>query len=144
MTRAASATVPELRAHARELAKAFDVRLIECDQLKPEEAFGRSDLRAAFCVPVIDETTYLVQLHEIGHMAAPTGIVRGLVEGDRGNLMRIEEAAAWAWARHYALIWSPLMERLAVWAEGTYAQAERPAEPKAPVAPKSIDWKEWK
>jgi hypothetical protein len=140
-----STTPAALQAHARELAAAFNVRLIESAQLKPEEAFGRSDLRAVFCAPITEETTYAVVLHEIGHHASPTGVVRGLVEGDRGNLIRIEEAAAWAWARHYALAWTPVMERVARWAEGTYQQAAAPAAaPQAPVAPKRIDWKEWK
>jgi len=131
----------ELQAHARELAAAFNVRLIESAQLQPDEALGISGLRVALCAVITDETTYAVALHEIGHLASPTGVVRGLVDGQRGNLLRIEEDAAWAWARHYALVWTPLMDRIARWAEGTYA--ERPA-PQAPVAPKRIDWKDWK
>jgi len=136
-------TPAALQAHARELAAAFNVRLIESAQLQPDEALGMPHLRVALCSTVIDETTYAVALHEIGHLAAPTGVVRGVVEGDRGNLLRIEEAAAWAWARHYALIWTPLMERIATWAEGTYAA--RPAAPPAPAAPRPrIDWNDWK
>jgi hypothetical protein len=131
-----------LQQHARELARAFDVRLIESDALKPEEGVGLSHLRVALVATICEETTYAVALHEIGHLAAPLGIVRGAVDGARGNLLRIEEDAAWTWARHYALIWSPVMDRVARWAENTYA-ADVPAAPSAPVAPKPIDWNDW-
>ena len=134
-------TALELRAHALQLAKAFDVRLIQSAQLKPDEALGITGLRVALCTAIVDETTYAVALHEIGHLAAPTGFVRGVCDGPRANLLRIEEDAAWTWARHYALVWTPPMQAVALWAEGTYRQADRSAEPPAPVAPKaSIDW----
>ena len=145
-------TLNQLQVHARELAAAFDVRLIEDARIRPEEAMGIPHLRAVLTHPVIEETTYAIVLHEIGHLAAPLGIVRHLVAGDLGNLHRVEEAAAWAWARHYALDWTPTMEALAQWAEGTYANlgkgkqpAPPAAEPPAPVAPirPSIDWSKW-
>lgn len=147
-----------LQSHARDLAKAFNVRLIESDQLRPEEAMAMSGLRIVLSSGVIDETTYAVALHEIGHLASPTGLVRNVTTGDRGNLLRVEEDAAWTWARHYALCWTPAMEAVARWAEQTYAAPSAPApvplpadriiwndQPQAPVAPtKSIDWKAWK
>lgn len=145
MTRHAPAA---LQAHARALAQAFTIRLIESDQLRPEEAFGLLQLRAVFCGPVIDETTYAVALHELGHLAAPTGIVRHVASGDVGNLQRVEEDAAWTWARHYALEWTPVMDAVARWAEGTYAAPRRPvppapAAPAAPPAPR-IDWSRYR
>jgi hypothetical protein len=143
---AAQTTPAALQAHARDLAKAFNARLIESDQLKPDEALGLGHLRVALVATIVDESTYAVALHELGHLASPTGIVRHVVQGERMNILRIEEAAAWAWARHYALIWTPLMEQVATWAEGTYQQ-DAPArpEPQAPAAPpKNIDWSNWK
>jgi hypothetical protein len=136
-------TALDLQAHARQLAAAFDVRLIEAPVLKPEEALCLSHLRVALCHPIIDETTYAVALHEMGHLASPTGVLRSAVNGDIGRLMRDEEDAAWTWARHYALIWTPAMQAVATWAEGTYAP--RPATSTTPEpARKQINWKDWK
>jgi hypothetical protein len=142
-------TLSKLQAHARDLAVAFDVRLIEDARIRPEEALGIPVRRLVIAHPVVDDTTYAVVLHELGHLAAPSGILRHAVSGDRGNLQRVEEAAAWAWARHYALDWTPAMEAVAQYAEGTYQQAHEAApavEPPAPVAPTSpsIDWSKWK
>jgi len=136
-----------LRAHAVDLAKAFNVRLIESTQLQPEEAVGLSRLRVALVSTIIDETTYAVALHEMGHLASPTGVLRHASTGDLGNLMRAEEDAAWTWARHYALEWTPVMDAVARWAEATYAAPPtRPVvvAPPVPVAPKqSINWNDW-
>jgi hypothetical protein len=140
--------VDTLRAHATEIAQAFDVRLIECAALQPHEAFANARLRAAFVGRIVDETTYAVALHEVGHLAAPLGVLRAiLAEGNTVNLSLDEEDAAWQWARHYALVWTPVMDALANWAEGTYkAAAQSSAAPSAPVAPQpetKIDWTKW-
>ena len=130
-------SVAELQAHARALAQAFGVQLIEDPQFKPDEAFALAGRRVAVCHPIIDETTYAVALHEMGHVVAPTGSIRHLTTGNEGNLKREEERAAWAWARHYAIDWSPAMDAVAQWAEGTYAK------PTVKVT-KQIDWNQWK
>lgn len=134
-------SVATLQAHALDIAQAFDVRLIECAALQPHEAFAQTRLRAAFVGTIVDETTYAVALHEVGHLAAPLGVLRALLgEANNMNLSLDEEDAAWQWARHYALIWTPVMDAVAKWAEGTYQQAAaKTAAPSAPVAPK-IDW----
>jgi hypothetical protein len=126
-------TPAQLRAHAHELARAFTVRLIETD-IAPEAAFAAPIDRVAVVGRIVDDTTYAVALHELGHLLAPMGSLH-TVAGNPGNLRRLEEDAAWAWARHYALDWTPAMEAVATWAEGTYA---------APPPPKSIRWDEWK
>jgi hypothetical protein len=137
-----------LQEHARQLAKAFDVRLIESDQLKPDEAMAVPFKRIVLAAPVMEETTYAVVLHEIGHLAAAAGVLIG--EARTLTIRRIEEDAAWNWARHYALEWTPLMESIARMCEATYEQAvEPPARPvpaMPPAAPpfKPIDWEEWK
>ena len=137
---------PDLKAHAHALAKGFDVRLIEAAALKPEEALGLSHVRVALCSPIVDETTYAVALHEIGHLAAPLGIVRGQVAAPHQNVLRIEEDAAWAWAKHYALEWTPAMDAVATWARGTYDTPVAPPPPAAPPVPRkpSINWDDWK
>jgi len=134
-------TIADLQRHAQDLAAAFKLRLIECAQLKPDEALALKLYGGlAFVSPIVDETTYAVALHELGHLVAPTGALRAAgVVGDRANLKRDEEDAAWTWARHYALTWTPVMDALAHWAEGTYAAA--PSAPPAPPAlPQRIDW----
>lgn len=134
-----------LQAHARSLADAFKMRLIESSQLLPEEAMSLPHIRVALCAPIIDETTYAVALHELGHLASPTGALRAAgVVGDRANLMRDEEDAAWTWARHYALIWTAPMEAVATWAERTYAAPAAPPAP-PPLPPRQrINWNHWK
>lgn len=134
----------ELREHAHAIARAFNVRLVELADLKPEDAACNATEAIAVVSPITDETTYAVALHEIGHAASPTGFVRRVAEGDVANLKRFEEASAWAWARHYALDWTPVMESVAVWAEGTYQQPLESPAPQAPVAPPSINWSIWK
>lgn len=105
--------------------------------------------RAVFCAVITERMTYTVALHELGHLCAPLGVLAG-VDGDGANLLRDQEDAAWAWARRYALEWTPDMEALAQWAEATYQvpPAAAPADP-APAPERSpvrqhIDWSEWK
>jgi hypothetical protein len=139
MTKRAVASVAELRQHAYQLAAAFGVRLIETD-IRPEDAFAAKG--DAVCGQIVDETTYAIALHELGHVAAPTGSLRAAgVEGERTSLQRVEEDAAWTWARYYALVWSPAMEHLAQWAEGTY-KAQQPERKWA--AGRQIEWSQWK
>jgi hypothetical protein len=138
-------TLSALQSHARALAVAFDVQLVEDPRLKPDEACALTSGRVVFAAPVIEETTYAVVLHEIGHLASPTGIVRHAVApgGNPASVLLIEEEAAWAWAQHYALEWTPVMESVKTWALGTYQENLRrqPVTP-APVArPRvPIDW----
>lgn len=142
-----------LQRHAQALAAAFGARLIESAQLLPEEAFAVQGLRCAFVHSIIDETTYAVALHELGHLAAPLGFVskHHALDANKANLRLDAEDAAWQWARHYALLWTPAMEAVATWAEGTYAAAPAAtpqppvAAPQAPVAPvQQINWNDWK
>jgi hypothetical protein len=139
---------PALRQrHAQELAAAFDVRLLEHVRVKPEEAFTLAQARIVLCAPITDETTYAVALHEIGHLVAPAGVLRNTQTGDRARLMADEEMAAWEWARHYALDWTPVMEQLARWALRTYGvvitDAPDPTPDPTPADPQRINWNDW-
>jgi hypothetical protein len=138
----------DLQKHAYELAAAFDARLVEDGRMRPEDACAISGVRIAIVSPIVDETTYAVALHELGHLIAPLGVLRTSVAGNPHNLMRDEEDAAWSWARHHALIWTPVMDRVAQWAEATYQQQPRrvdPVEPPVPDAPmQKIEWSDWK
>ena len=71
--------------------------------------------------PVVDETTYAVALHELGHCIAPCGTLTSTEASHRMikqrqpttlrdvKLRLDEEWAAWEWARAYALEWTPAM-----------------------------------
>jgi hypothetical protein len=133
-------TVDRLRTHAHELARAFHVRLCESTQIKPDEAFALgSGLRLVVVSPIIDETTYAVALHELGHLVSPMGMLRAHVDGNHARLSRDEEDAAWTWAEHVALLWTPPMAAVRAWAEGTYA--DKPLSANKPK--QKIDWKMW-
>ena len=105
------------RHHAHDLAKAFDVLLVESRRLAraPEAAFAVPADRTVVVAPIRDESTYALTLHELGHIVAPFGGLHG-----SPGLERDAEDAAWAWARHYALEWTPLMEQVATQARATY------------------------
>lgn len=95
----------------------------------------RADL--VLIAPVEDETTYAVALHELGHCLDPLGRV-DFIEGSlryrttghfdtlRDVRLRLEaERAAWAWAHHYAIEWTPLMTQVERYGIGTYEKMAR-------------------
>jgi hypothetical protein len=131
------ATLPQLQQHALDLAAAFDVRVVESSQIKPHEAFAAPHLRLVVVSPIVDDTTYAVVLHEVGHLCAPLGVLRTSSTSDALSLKQAEEDAAWTWARHYALDWTPAMDAVAAWAEGTY---QPPPPPRRPEPNSQIDW----
>jgi hypothetical protein len=55
--------------------------------------------------PICGPISYAVALHEIGHCLGRNQLSRKVM---------VRERAAWAWARRYALIWTPAMERRAL------------------------------
>ena len=131
--------------HIHDLAHAFGVELVEDAKLAsaPERAFAVASHRVAVVPPIFDETTYIVALHELGHVLAPFGALAQHA-GATHNIRRLEEDAAWEWARHYALEWTPLMEQVAGWARATYEQPDPREQPPAPDVPfgKQIDWED--
>lgn len=116
------ATVEQLAGHARELAAAFNIPLMEQNDMHVGQSVAAFGLLVV--VPVIDdEQKYAAALHEMGHLAAPDGQV--CTEDPRASAqsMRLcihSEEAAWAWAEHYALDWTPTMEHLRGITLGTY------------------------
>lgn len=118
--------------HVQDLADAFHIALLIAPELPPHAAaagpvaFVLADetihVNAVIIAPVIDESTYAVALHELGHHLAPLGRVASL-EGSLSmrmhkqpatlrdvRLQLLEERSAWEWAHHYALEWTPLMD----------------------------------
>ncbi len=131
-------TPEQRRTHCHDLAKAFDVRLIEDSKLPPEHARADVANRTVFSAPIADETIYAVVLHEMGHVLAPAGALRTESTRLSSGLMLHEEQAAWEWAQHYAIEWTPAMDAVKAWALSTYqagyadhvrkdANARRPA-----------------
>lgn len=139
-----------LHGHAARLAEGFNIRWIASELLKPDEAFAVSNIRVVLSRPVTDETSYATVLHEFGHLAA----LNGFVDGPRtGTVRRVQEEAAWEWARHNALEWTPTMEQVAQMCEATYRKQKNedsptvaPVDAPAPPAPirQRIDWRQWK
>lgn len=114
--------------HARAVAKAFSVALVE-QAMAPEKAGAAKQARlgfvgVVFCAPVTDETTYAVAMHEIGHVLSPLGsMAHERASATPTSVWRLkldEEQAAWEWAHHYALDWTPAMEAVKAWALSTY------------------------
>jgi hypothetical protein len=132
--------------HIRDLGRAFNVHIKVKRDLAPDDA-GAGDMMCALTgrilgvgiliAPVIDETTYAVALHELGHCLSPLGRLRNAAgsrtwrtTGQLASLrdMRLqleEERAAWAWARHYALEWTDLMTTIESFGLKTYRNQYR-------------------
>jgi hypothetical protein len=125
--------------HAYELAAAFDIDLVLMEDLPPDTAVAMfhpdGKQRGVMAKVITDETSYAVVLHEMGHHLAPCGFLRkGMKEPAPGchprerhrwiNLKLMEEEAAWAWARHYALEWTTAMQMVELQAYGTYTQVK--------------------
>lgn len=136
--------------HISDLAAAFHVRLIVERRARPERAAagtiivrGQEDVhhsqreRCISIAPVIDETTYAVALHELGHCLHPMGMV-SLTHGSLTmrktkqcstladvRLELEEERAAWEWAHQYALEWTPSMTAVERLSYNTYAASAR-------------------
>lgn len=81
--------------------------------------------------PVTGETTYAVALHELGHCLSPMGMLRSEMSKDMRSMNRLttkrdvalqleEERAAWDWAEHYALEWTPAMQAVKKMCLGAY------------------------
>jgi hypothetical protein len=135
--------------HVTELAAAFSVKLRLLPPGVPPDAaaagFDRRDRglpaharRRLVVIPaVIDETTYAAALHELGHCCSPYGHLnefagsREMTTTNRMSTLRdvrlkLEgERAAWVWAKHYSLEWTPVMDALANDCMDTYLTMAR-------------------
>lgn len=124
------------RRHIIDLCRAFGlfIRPIK-DPTRSGAGMTRSKRRrGVFLTPVIDESTYAVALHEIGHCLSPLGMITH-TEGSltmrrspdarpatrRDVLLQLEEEyAAWEWAHHNAIEWTPLMAQIEMMSRGSY------------------------
>lgn len=115
-----------LAQHAHELAKAWDVYLVETAGLPLSDAsvmYYPNGFRVVRVPPIVGDIVYAVALHEIGHRASATGQLRAQmtrtarmfkrpITPDDMRLELEEELSAWAWAEHYALVWTAAMEEV--------------------------------
>lgn len=119
--------------HIIELATAFSIRIVLIEKAVNSGAgfapadwhLPLDDQRKLIAIaPVTSEATYAIALHELGHLLAPLGQV---TMSQASLQMRLthkpttrrdvklqlqEEDAAWEWAQHYALEWTPRMEAI--------------------------------
>lgn len=139
-------TPERLAQHIRDLAAAFHIELHEDPTRRPDQASaqhllagtalnlahevvklpGAPESRHVQCHPIIDESTYAVALHELGHHLAPNGMMPSKEKllsetlARFARLIHLEETEAWEWAHHHALYWTPLMDSVQTFAMGTY------------------------
>jgi len=111
------------RAHIEKLADKHGVAVLMDPSLPPEGGIAFGELRAIAVSPVMDETTYMVAMHELGHVLAPGG--HGIVDANLSPIKKVaarmdQEDAAWAWARANALEWTDLMEHWAQYSREAY------------------------
>lgn len=120
---------PRFAQHVRDLAAAFKVKVLCVAEMPPENAIGfqvslgPARVDAILIGLVVDETTYAVALHELGHILHPMGRVHhsegsramrehGTVDTARDARLQYDaECAAWEWAKRYALEWTDPMRR---------------------------------
>ena len=124
-------TVEEMLNHVVELARAFDVVLLEAPGMKTEhgasltvEYKDHSVARSIIAKPVHDETSYAVALHEVGHCLHPTGALLR-EDNDKFSIKLLQEESAWEWAEYYALCWTLAMEAVKQQGLESYHRTER-------------------
>lgn len=146
----------DLVAHARSVARAFHVRLIEDTGLAREEAMSYPIDRlppaqrgpwkdwagVVACSPIEDETGYAIALHEIGHVVSPMGCLvhermRARSEVAMVSLKLMEEEAAWGWAERHALDWTTAMAQVKEFGMNTYRAGL--VEAKMAATPRPVD-----
>ncbi len=112
-----------LRHHLAALCAQHRVVVLEDDRLELTQALAAPKDRVVVMVPIVDDVTYGIALHEMGHIVAPGGhstepVDREAVPGMEQLLG--QEDAAWRWAIETALVWSAEMEAMHIWARETY------------------------
>ena len=124
MSRARS--LEELREHAFELIKRFGIKMMTAKHV--DRSFALPNQRAVAVVPITGEVEYAVLLHELGHILAPCGFLRPHMKPSDPVTLPVlrliveEERAAWEWAKHYAIDWTPTMEHICSITLGHYEQ----------------------
>jgi hypothetical protein len=142
----------EYAKHARALAKAFHVRLVEDSGMALEKSHVYTLSRLpdrvkatmgpdagkwvgiVFTSPVEDATTYAVALHEIGHAVDPLGNLNpeyreAKSQAEFRRLKILAEESAWKWAQHYAAEWTPDMDAAMAFGLASYESMPKEEDP---------------
>jgi hypothetical protein len=126
-------TLRQLVEHLAALALQHNITLDVIAGMKPERALARAGInpftrqtvgRRIQIAPVTEESTYVVALHEMGHLVAPNGMSGtsvGMARSVRDiqSILRAEQAA-WDWAKENAIEWSVAMEQNKQMSLGAY------------------------
>lgn len=105
-------TVAELRDHVRELCRAFGIQIVEEPAFRYEDGVSfhttpHADARRLIIIrPVLDEVSYGIGMHELGHCRHPHGVA------ETEDLQLTTEQNAWEWAEYASLDWTPAMEHV--------------------------------
>jgi broad specificity phosphatase PhoE len=92
-------TIANLKRHFLKLCADEEAEVQWCDV--PSKALALSgELEFILTPHIASEITYAVAMHELGHIKSR----------DRSGDQIERERAAWDWARHNALTWTPRME----------------------------------
>ena len=115
--------INHFRRHVVEIARTHRVVVVFDKLLAADDGVAVSEARMIVVHPVFEETTYMVAMHELGHVLAPGG--HGTIDKSLPPLQQIislmdQEDAAWEWARANAIMWTELMEHWAQWARESY------------------------
>lgn len=114
-------TTDEMQADIDRLAAPLGARIKYYDDMPWDAAHGHLDPPGVCTPPIVDEKTYAIALHELGHIATePAGYDRTtpsmstLLRFNIGTAPDFElaiamEVAAWDWAKSQARAWTPPM-----------------------------------
>jgi hypothetical protein len=87
--------------HVESLCRSHEIALYYL-QNRSEKSYALREVSEIFVAPIKSAVSYVVALHEIGH-------VLGRHQESRRCMVR--ERWAWDWAKRNALVWTPVMEK---------------------------------
>lgn len=123
-------SVPELRQHALDIARAFGLEVRE-EEGHVADSSANWMTGVVYVPPIDSEEAYAGTMHEMGHLLHPTGHIPGAraprflgipMGQDNLRLILLEEESAWQWAEHYAIYWTANMEGVKTHAFDSYAR----------------------
>ena len=99
-----------LKEHAKMLLARYKVEHISVQREDASKFKNETCSRLAFYPKITGVLTYIVALHEIGHLATASR---------HGTLLN--EATVWIWVKNIAVVWTPECDQLVAGCLGTYA-----------------------
>lgn len=119
----------EMQVHTIELAAAKGVVVIIDGKMSIYSCFARTartpENSCIHMVPVLNDSAYVISLHELGHILDPNGCMH--FSDPQNKLLKLQsEENAWKWARANAKVWTPQMEVIASTALRSYTHGTPP------------------